>query len=1419
MHKFYVAIAAMLLLINLAYAQSPSIAINSYGYNTSVCVDALYKLPVTIQGQFNSDNRFSIQIKYEYDNAVIATVPAVLNNGNLEFTLNNAGLFAKYPWIRFKVIASSPAVESAWMGNSINAFVKGSATLSSLAISDTVNIYDNITLLLKGESNSDTRVTLSDSTKLNFSSYNGVFSQNQTYPVTKSGILTIAHAENGCGAMQVSGSVKSVVNSTSLSTTIITPQTVCENGEVKLAFSTQGAPFTAQTKYKIRFIQGNTYGKQASAEVPAQLAGNFLVAKFPPTFVLTYTQDFTAQIITENPSIVGSPSAVQLRVAPQPTAVFTSASQLVNISDYVSLQIAVTGLPPFTVELSNGAKQTLSYYGTTSISVRPYEKTSYSIKSLESGCGKQEFTNGQTVDISIRPGIRIEDDQKRQIICAGTKGRIKFRSSAALTDATQFTIQMDYGGESFRFPAARSGEFLEFEVPNRPQGYQGFNYKIIATNPSLESQSSYNIVVQTSPNLSFSAYNKYSYELPGRVQVGATLYGGSPYVIENMDGTTSQAEYDWFNPEFYLKESQEFKIKSISNACFKNSNPASATYTLVPTESPGIYMDPIKPAVCDTDSLEITFGTVGKFNPENVFAIQGYSNSSTYQTLSTAKQGGKYKIKLPAAQYGSTNGSIRVASTNPVVFSEQKSIRIQLPITQIYLYPEGKQETPAKYLANSNNTYHLQVQTSNSGPASSVVYTENGVEKTYIPSSFDSSPSIPILPSLGKTIEYVIKSVNNQCGTFLSGAKTFVSWVPYSIQFSDGNYYNTNYCVGGPIGVPFGITDGFSTNATFSLQIRKADATTFTTLASGETGRIINTTIPSSVTPGNYVMRIVSSDGAISPDQNIRIGAVPTATLAINPQSSSTVDFGNSVYMDISVTDGGSNLPSTVIFEDGSRITNYNEKSTRNIYVQKGGEYSIKSVSNACGYGTASGSVKVVVKPRLTASSNTYNICEGGSISVSYTLGGDVDLSDDYIRFELYDSGNNTTTVLDSTKATSGNRILKLPAVMKGNTYNIQVTARKYLQKYSLGTSITTKPDATLSGNTIINSGENTRLTIKSNKSSNGEIQYSLSDGTKGSFWGQIGYTTYITVAPKQTTTYTLSSLTNSCGEGTKSGAAMVEVNPVTERTVTVTSLANVAQYALCTGDTVTISYLAKGNFSSGNQMTVQISDTTGRNFRSITTIGNTSPIRAVLPTDLVSGKFYRVRIIASDPNTGSGAYEYPITASQKAKARFESDLVTYQENSNPRIVVLLEGGAPWTFEYGPDGSRFSRYTSNPIEKLELSQASPNQYYKLFSVRNNCGVGTIGTPSTVRVELVTGVEPTVIHATVAPNPAQETLKIIFKESGEKNIKLYDNKGSELIQKKSRMAEESMDIRHFPIGIYILRIDANGKKQTFKVIKN
>lgn len=79
---------------------------------------------------------------------------------------------------------------------------------------------------------------------------------------------------------------------------------------------------------------------------------------------------------------------------------------------------------------------------------------------------------------------------------------------------------------------------------------------------------------------------------------------------------------------------------------------------------------------------------------------------------------------------------------------------------------------------------------------------------------------------------------------------------------------------------------------------------------------------------------------------------------------------------------------------------------------------------------------------------------------------------------------------------------------------------------------------------------------------------------------------------------------------------------------------------SLCAGDTVKIPYKTTYSFNSGNTFTVQLSNATG-SFASPTTIGTRTDttgdtIICVIPTNIVTGNEYRIRIVASSPSRTS---------------------------------------------------------------------------------------------------------------------------------------------------------------------------------------
>lgn len=120
----------------------------SYFYPENVCLGTVQKSSVGFNGTFNSDNKFTIQVRPYNSETIVAEVPATLKDGKIEAIYNDS-LLSTYRNLNARLVASSPYALSSWYGFNLNS--KGYINLSS-ALSDTINADDYIYVTLKGYS-------------------------------------------------------------------------------------------------------------------------------------------------------------------------------------------------------------------------------------------------------------------------------------------------------------------------------------------------------------------------------------------------------------------------------------------------------------------------------------------------------------------------------------------------------------------------------------------------------------------------------------------------------------------------------------------------------------------------------------------------------------------------------------------------------------------------------------------------------------------------------------------------------------------------------------------------------------------------------------------------------------------------------------------------------------------------------------------------------------------------------------------------------------------------------------------------------------------------------------------------------------------------------------------------------------------
>ena len=131
---------AILILVHLSYlaqAQTPSVTIS---YSELACLNKIHKIPVTISGVFNGDNKFTVQLRESANAPVLATLPAVLKEQNVEVVYQDSAL-SVFSKLQLRIVTSSPKTESNWIDFKVHS--KGIVQVSA-AISDTVNLGEEM---------------------------------------------------------------------------------------------------------------------------------------------------------------------------------------------------------------------------------------------------------------------------------------------------------------------------------------------------------------------------------------------------------------------------------------------------------------------------------------------------------------------------------------------------------------------------------------------------------------------------------------------------------------------------------------------------------------------------------------------------------------------------------------------------------------------------------------------------------------------------------------------------------------------------------------------------------------------------------------------------------------------------------------------------------------------------------------------------------------------------------------------------------------------------------------------------------------------------------------------------------------------------------------------------------------------------
>lgn len=788
---------------------------------------------------------------------------------------------------------------------------------------------------------------------------------------------------------------------------------------------------------------------------------------------------------------------------------------------------------------------------------------------------------------------------------------------------------------------------------------------------------------------------------------------------------------------------------------------------------------------CAGSSLPVSFTTSLPATANRVFTVQ-LSNATGAFTGPTSLATGTSSPIQVTLPIGSPGGDYRlrvITDTTGVTYTPSA------PFTMLKL--------PTAFLSGDTaiapgGTAQLSVAFTGNGPWT-YTFTNTNTGTTSL------NPLKGIVQPVVSTT-YALQSVSNICGAgTVSGSARVTVYPRITTDFNA-----TSLCAGAAVTIPFTVAGTFaSTDVRYTAQLSTASGSFLTpiTLGSG-TVSPLSVTLPANLAAGTYQIRVIANSVATYVNSGtFTIKPLPTATLS----GTTSVGIGDTTSLSISFT---GDAPWTYQLASGPVTTAAVSPVKVVVSPTTSTNYSLASVSNACGAGAVSGSAVITVVPRISvADVSLGSVCVGATISLPFTVTGTFATAVTY-SVQLSDAtGSFTAQRVLATGASSPIAISIPTNVTAGTGYRLRVVASSAAS--SLNSPVFTvkaRPTATLSGTSLVNFGENASLTL--NFTGESPWTFTLSDGSTGTA-AQTPFA--VSITPIQTATYVVSSVRNACGEGSTSGSAQVTVIPrlLTETPGT----------AICSGKDIEVKFTVGGVLTGITGFQAQLSDSTGSFTNPILIgTGTQSPIISTIPATAPVGGSYRIRVIATGGSAITLVPTNPFFLGRRPSAVLSGGgTFPLKPGEEILLVIRFGGDGPWTYTLSDNTTGTSAVS--PVLLTVTPQLTTT--YTLKSVSNTCGEGSVSGSAFANVIITSLEDPLKSGVSFFPNPLANRLNINITNTNASEWQLVDIQGRILKSDrwKPRPAyEEAIDTQAFPTGVYFIKVKIEDRWFGAKLLK-
>ncbi len=536
--------------------------------------------------------------------------------------------------------------------------------------------------------------------------------------------------------------------------------------------------------------------------------------------------------------------------------------------------------------------------------------------------------------------------------------------------------------------------------------------------------------------------------------------------------------------------------------------------------------------VCPNAKIQLPITISGPFNVDNKFVVQSVEADNKFITISEPVASVQdFVLQIP--NQSKPKLRLRILSSSPAMVSNVSYVNI-LPL------PQAKIELVDGTISTKigpGQTANLKVSLSGAGPWSFALSDSTVVSNTFV------NPYLTSISPL-KTQSIKVLGVVNACG---SGTTTGEAIVEVSadtlpqialLAVPKGGY---KVCTGVPFQVNFNATGKYEVGNGFIVQLADTSAQNFINISTlGENPLV--TKLPLGLPSGKYKLRIAATfPFQLSDTASV---TVATSTTTILQKDSLNIPEGGSTNLTINFT---GTSPWFVLLSDGTYQNDiYQSPFQLKVSPYNSSTYSITSSGGFCGVGDMSGSafVNVKVPPTsiTTANLTTKTICYGTEIDIPFSTTGRFFGANKFV-VQVLDTGG-VWVNLPTSGGVGSLKAKILPPFLK-DTISIQKIRVISTAPNAEGSETSLKvikanvAEATILGNGFIRPGGATRLKIIF-KNSLPPYSFTLSDGTvvNGTFINPY----QMTVSPRATTEYKITTATNACGTAMGLGVGTVKV-------------------------------------------------------------------------------------------------------------------------------------------------------------------------------------------------------------------------------------------------------------------------------------